>query len=530
LSSYLLFNTKNKNILNSLDKLKPNKALKIYLNFYIDRKELYKEFKGDRKGYVYMIVNKLNGKCYVGSTKSIKVRLSNYFNLAHLDAQKGRPISSALLKYGLVNFAFIIIEEVNLDVQNLEERETFWIRQIKLYPTGHGSYSQLIYFKYIWIQIIIIILLIYPWIVSGIYGLFSQMEWCDSYLDAYALFGLFPRIFTIKSLGFILTYDANRSVYHRGLQVGQDAHYSNIPSSKLHPMWITGFVDGEGSFYIKITPSLTHKAGWSVQACFSIGLHKKDQALLELIRLSLGSVGKIYSTNNTAQYEVRSIKELTEVIIPHFNKYPLITQKKADYELFKQAVNLMNMKEHTTLEGIQQIVNIKVSMNRMDLSNKLRNTFSDIRSVPRISITLPESLDLNWFAGFASGESCFFVEILKRATKSESFGVRLKFQITQHERDQGLLRELVNQLGCGRYEGVKEHNHGKFVVTKLSDLESKILPLFIDYPIHGVKALDLADFRKVVEIVKIKGHLTQVGLEEIRKIKAGMRQEKIFTS
>jgi hypothetical protein len=83
-------------------------------------------------------------------------------------------------------------------------------------------------------------------------------------------------------------------------------------------MWITGFVDGEGSFYIKITTSLTHKAGWSVQACFSIGLHKKDKALLELIRLSLGGVGKIYSTNNTAYYEVRSIKELTEVIIPHF--------------------------------------------------------------------------------------------------------------------------------------------------------------------------------------------------------------------
>jgi hypothetical protein len=125
LSSYLILKTKNQNILNSLDKLKPNKALKIYLNFYNDRKKLYKEFKGDRKGYVYMIVNKLNGKCYVGSTKSIKVRLSNYFNLAHLDAQKGRPISSALLKYGLVNFAFIIIEEVDLDVHNLEERETF---------------------------------------------------------------------------------------------------------------------------------------------------------------------------------------------------------------------------------------------------------------------------------------------------------------------------------------------------------------------------------------------------------------------
>lgn len=121
----------NKNIINALDRLNPGKALKIYRNFYKDRRELYKEFKGDKKGYIYMIVNKLNGKCYVGSTKSIKMRLYNYFNLALAAAQIGRPVSSAILKYGLVNFAFIIIEEVDLNVHNLEERETFWIKQIK---------------------------------------------------------------------------------------------------------------------------------------------------------------------------------------------------------------------------------------------------------------------------------------------------------------------------------------------------------------------------------------------------------------
>ena len=33
---FVSYNTQNKNILNSLDKLKPNKALKIYLNFYND--------------------------------------------------------------------------------------------------------------------------------------------------------------------------------------------------------------------------------------------------------------------------------------------------------------------------------------------------------------------------------------------------------------------------------------------------------------------------------------------------------------
>lgn len=128
LGSFILLKTVNKNKYNALDRLNPNKALKIYANFYRDRKELYKVFKGDKKGYIYMIVNKLNGKCYVGSSRSIKVRL--YFNLALLAAQKGRPISSAILKYGLLNFAFIILEEVDLDLHNLEERETFLIAKL----------------------------------------------------------------------------------------------------------------------------------------------------------------------------------------------------------------------------------------------------------------------------------------------------------------------------------------------------------------------------------------------------------------
>jgi hypothetical protein len=71
-------------------------------------------------------------------------------------------------------------------------------------------------------------------VVSGICGVFSHTG-CDSYLYAYALFGLFPRTFAIKSFGFILTYsDANRLVYYR--EVGQEVHYSSISSSKLHPM------------------------------------------------------------------------------------------------------------------------------------------------------------------------------------------------------------------------------------------------------------------------------------------------------
>jgi hypothetical protein len=74
---------------------------------------------------------------------------------------------------------------------------------------------------------------------------------------------------------------------------------------------------------------------------------------------------------------VRSIKEISKVIIPHFDKYPLISQKKADYLLFKKIVMIMLQKEHNTLDGLNEIVRIKASLN-LGLSDKLRAAFGII--------------------------------------------------------------------------------------------------------------------------------------------------------
>ena len=60
------------------------------------------------------------------------------------------------------------------------------------------------------------------------------------------------------------------------------------------------------------------------------------------------------------------------------------------------------------------------------------------------------------------------------------------------------------------------------MVTKLSDIEEKIIPFFNKFPIWGVKAEDFADFCRARELMKEKKHLTAEGLEEIRQIKAGM--------
>ncbi len=62
------------------------------------------------------------------------------------------------------------------------------------------------------------------------------------------------------------------------------------------------------------------------------------------------------------RYYVSSITDL-QVIIEHFDKYALLSKKRADFELLKQAFILVQNKEHLTYEGLEKIIAIKASIN-----------------------------------------------------------------------------------------------------------------------------------------------------------------------
>ena len=74
--------------------------------------------------------------------------------------------------------------------------------------------------------------------------------------------------------------------------------------------------------------------------------------MLYEIQTFFGGVGNITFNKDTVNYLVQDVKSLTNVIIPHFVKYPLITQKRADFELFKLIVELMSHKAHLTTRRI----------------------------------------------------------------------------------------------------------------------------------------------------------------------------------
>lgn len=143
----------------------------------------------------------------------------------------------------------------------------------------------------------------------------------------------------------------------------------------MQPAFITGFIDGEGTFILMVVKNPKSILGWTVRLIFLITLSVKDINMLESLKSQLG-VGSVYSYKDVCQYVVNSVEDLA-IIIEHLGKYPLITQKQVDFLLFKQTFEMFRQKKHLTSEGLQEIVKIKASINK-GLTDELNLAFPNI--------------------------------------------------------------------------------------------------------------------------------------------------------
>nr|ATI20501.1 LAGLIDADG endonuclease [Juglanconis juglandina] len=321
--------------------------------------------------------------------------------------------------------------------------------------------------------------------------------------------------------------------------------------SNLSPWFITGFTDAEGCFSITVYKDSTRPLGWRVCAEFLIGLHKRDVNLLREIQVHLGGIGRIGKFSKDAYaLRVNTIGQMLK-IIHHFDKYPLISQKHADYLLWREIIIMMQRKEHITQEGLLTILSLRASLN-LGLFEALKTAFPYIIPILRPSPSGGWSSSLSprppaclqgvkereergpkvekiaiphgeWLAGFTSGEGCFFVFVSKSLTHVSGFQVQLVFQITQHSRDERLIQSLISYLGCGK---LVTSSDGKvqFRVEKFKDNYEKILKFFNNHKIRGVKLDDFKDWCIVAKLMRSGEDLTPEGVNEIVKIKAGMNK------
>ena len=138
------------------------------------------------------------------------------------------------------------------------------------------------------------------------------------------------------------------------------------PSVALDPMWVAGFVDGEGCFSVSVHRNqFMHRHGsWQVQAAFHVYQHRDHRVVLDELRsfFGCGNVRAKGPGSDVLTYSVWALRDLDSVIVPLFEGARLRV-KARDFSVFATVVRAMRRREHLTVEGFERIVRLAYGMN-----------------------------------------------------------------------------------------------------------------------------------------------------------------------
>ena len=167
-----------------------------------------------------------------------------------------------------------------------------------------------------------------------------------------------------------------------------------IMEKSLNPHFFSGFVQSDGCFHIGLEKSRTAKHKIRIKPTFYVTqLNSKGKKISPLLRMArnLLQVGHYIPDRkkNCSSLRVNTLKDLYHNVLPHFDEYPLLSEKKNDYLVFKEIVEKMNKKLHHSKEGFCDIYNLALSMNKKGTYRKKYkdslNPFSDTHDITDIT-------------------------------------------------------------------------------------------------------------------------------------------------
>ena len=142
--------------------------------------------------------------------------------------------------------------------------------------------------------------------------------------------------------------------------------------------WVVGFVDGEGCFSCPIFQNKPMTMRWQVQPQFAVVQSASSRDVLDGLVRFFGC-GNVYINRrhdnhreDLFRYCVSRFAHVRDVIVPFFQRNPLRTSKRDNFEKFARVVGLMDSGRHLTVPGLIEIAEIAETMNHRKPSKALR--------------------------------------------------------------------------------------------------------------------------------------------------------------
>jgi hypothetical protein len=268
--------------------------------------------------------------------------------------------------------------------------------------------------------------------------------------------------------------------------------------------WLSGFTAGEGHFSLY--------QGRQSRTNFLICLRQDDAAVIDLIREHWDGIGvhrKMYPPGQSPQswLAIGGIHEISRVVVPHFERYPLRTRKAEDYDVWSRAARLHAEigKRPQGLRGkgkgsgagfrwtpAERLVYI-------DYTTKIKagRQYEDRRGMPAVACSFDEAW-CNWLAGFFAGEGHFGIELSDRGS---ALRPALCITLTQRADNTPIIRTIAQFFG-GHEPYFTTPTRGKLVATArtrcLEGMAQKMVPFFDHFPLRTKKAAEYPIWREAV--------------------------------
>ncbi len=132
--------------------------------------------------------------------------------------------------------------------------------------------------------------------------------------------------------------------------------------------YLSGYVDGEGSFHVAIQRNSSTRFGWQLVPEFHVSQNPERASILRPLQAHLGC-GRIQANaksggrDRSLVYVVRNRLDLTRKVIPFFERHPILSEKRLEFETFAEIVRAVERAEHLHWSGFERLLVLAVKMN-----------------------------------------------------------------------------------------------------------------------------------------------------------------------
>lgn len=289
-------------------------------------------------------------------------------------------------------------------------------------------------------------------------------------------------------------------------------------NQNIDPNWITGFTDAEGSFRLVLIYDKIEKWKYTKRANFTISQKSTSNRCLYLIK-DYFKCGNVYNkSNGISTYEVNKLSDLNNKIMPHFNKYPLLTSKKINFNLWIKGIEILNKKDYKnkTMNELLEIIN---KMNKK-ITFEIKWKFLNLNIVNKINP--------NWITGFTDGDGCFYFKLSKTILAS--------YELTQNTHDYLLLNSIKNYFKTGNISpnlkniycmknALNNKSISRYYINTKEGI-NKVINHFNKYPLLTNKKISFEYWKILIDMKNNNKHKIKDSLNEMIDIKNKMNPDK----